>query len=73
MSKRWGHVSCELGWGSLQGDGHCGEIVAVGNGIDKVRPSGASGGCGMSQTTLRPGIETYVTKEIPEILSGEAV
>jgi Fe-S cluster biogenesis protein NfuA len=58
---------------SLQADGGDVELVDVENGIVKVRLTGACGGCPMSQMTLKQGIETYVKKEVPEILSVEAV
>ncbi|MGD2185531.1 MAG: NifU family protein [Desulfobacterales bacterium] len=58
---------------SLQADGGDVELVDVANGIVKVRLTGACGGCPMSQMTLKQGIETYIKKEVPEILSVEAV
>ncbi len=58
---------------SLQADGGDVELVDVKNGIVKVRLTGACGGCPMSQMTLKQGIEAYIKKEIPEILSVEAV
>jgi Fe-S cluster biogenesis protein NfuA len=58
---------------SLQSDGGDVELVDVENGIVKVRLTGACGGCPMSQMTLKQGIETYIKKEVPEILSVEAV
>ena len=58
---------------SLQSDGGDVELVDVENGIVKVRLSGACGGCPMSQMTLKQGIEAYIKKEVPEILSVEAV
>jgi len=58
---------------SLQSDGGDVELVDVEDGIVKVRLTGACGGCPMSQMTLKQGIETYIKKEVPEILSVEAV
>lgn len=58
---------------SLQADGGDVELVDVENGIVRVRLTGACGGCPMSQMTLKQGIETYIKKEVPEILSVEAV
>ncbi len=58
---------------SLQADGGDVELVDVENGIVKVRLTGACGGCPMSQMTLKQGIEAYIKKERPEILSVEAV
>ena len=58
---------------SLQADGGDVELVDVENGIVRVRLTGACSGCPMSQMTLKQGIETYIKKEVPEILSVEAV
>ncbi len=58
---------------SLQADGGDVEFVSVENGIVKVRLTGACGGCPMSQMTLKQGIEVFVKKAVPEVLSVEAV
>jgi len=58
---------------SLQADGGDVELVDVENGIVRVRLTGACGGCPMSQMTLKQGIEIHIKKEVPEILSVEAV
>jgi Fe-S cluster biogenesis protein NfuA len=58
---------------SLQADGGDVELVDVEDGIVKVRLTGACGGCPMSQMTLKQGIETYVKKKVPEIVSVESV
>ncbi|MGD8667004.1 MAG: NifU family protein [Desulfobacterales bacterium] len=58
---------------ALQADGGDVELVDVVDGIVKVRLTGACGGCPMSQMTLKEGIETYVRKKIPEIVSVESV
>ena len=57
----------------LQADGGDVELVDVENGIVKVRLTGACAGCPMSQMTLKQGIENYIKKAIPEILSVESV
>lgn len=57
----------------LQADGGDVELVDVEDGIVKVRLTGACGGCPMSQMTLKQGIEAYVKKKIPEIVSVESV
>jgi Fe-S cluster biogenesis protein NfuA len=57
----------------LQADGGDVELVDVENGVVKVRLTGACAGCPMSQMTLKQGIEVYVKKAIPEVLSVEAV
>jgi Fe-S cluster biogenesis protein NfuA len=58
---------------SLQADGGDVELVEVEDGIVKVRLTGACGGCPMSQMTLKQGIETYVKKKVPEVVSVESV
>ena len=58
---------------SLQADGGDVELVDVENRIVKVRLTGACAGCPMSQMTLKQGIESYIKKAIPEVLSVEAV
>ena len=58
---------------SLQADGGDVELVDVENGIVRVRLTGACGGCPMSQMTLKQGLEAHIRKDIPEILSVEAV
>lgn len=58
---------------SLQADGGDVELVAVENGVVKVRLTGACGGCPMSQMTLKQGIERYVRQAVPEVTRVEAV
>lgn len=59
---------------ALQADGGDVELVEVGeNGVVKVRLKGACGGCPMSQMTLKMGIERILKKEVPEVVSVEAV
>ncbi|HUV79084.1 MAG TPA: NifU family protein [Desulfobacterales bacterium] len=58
---------------SLQADGGDVELVSVENNIVKVRLKGACAGCPMSQMTLKQGIERYIKKQIPEIISVESV
>jgi len=58
---------------SLQADGGDVELVDVENNIVKVRLKGACAGCPMSQMTLKQGIERYIKKQIPEIISVESV
>jgi Fe-S cluster biogenesis protein NfuA len=57
----------------LQADGGNVELVDVEDGIVKVRLTGACAGCPMSQMTLKQGIEGYVKRAIPEIISVESV
>ena len=58
---------------SLQADGGDVELVDVENNIVKVRLKGACAGCPMSQMTLKQGIERYIKKLFPEIISVESV
>ena len=57
----------------LQADGGDVELVSVENGIVKVRLQGACRGCPMSQMTLKNGIEKFLKKEVPEVVSVENV
>ena len=59
---------------ALQADG--GDVVLVdvtGDGIVKVRLTGACAGCPMSQMTLTNYVEENLKKEVPEIKKVEAV
>jgi Fe-S cluster biogenesis protein NfuA len=58
---------------ALQADGGDVELVDVENNIVKVRLKGACAGCPMSQMTLKQGIERYLKKMVPEIVSVESV
>ena len=58
---------------SLQADGGDVEFVDYEDGIVKVRLQGSCAGCPMSQMTLKAGIEQFLKKEIPEIVSVESV
>ena len=57
----------------LQRDGGDIELVAVTDGIVKVRLTGACKGCPMSQMTLKQGVEKLLMKEVPGLTSVEAV
>ena len=57
----------------LQVDGGDVELVAIEDGVVKVRLTGACAGCPMSQMTLKWGVENYLKKKIPEVKSVEAV
>lgn len=59
---------------SLQADG--GDIRFVElteDNVVNVELQGACSGCPMSQMTLKQGVETYIKRKIPEIMSVEAV
>lgn len=53
----------------LRMDGGDIELVEVdeGNGIVKVRLTGACGGCPMSQLTLKMGVERILKENVPEV------
>ncbi len=58
---------------SLMADGGNVELVAVEDGVVKVRLTGACGGCPMSQMTLKMGIERLLKQEIPDIKEVVAI
>ena len=58
---------------ALQADGGDVELVEVEDNIVKVRLKGACAGCPLSQMTIKQGIERYLKKEVPEIVSVEPV
>jgi len=49
------------------------ELVEVENNVVKVRLKGACAGCPMSQMTIKQGIERYLKKAVPEVVSVEPV
>lgn len=58
---------------ALQADGGDIELVAVENGIVKVRLRGACGSCPMAAVTLKRGVETRLKELVPEVKAVEAV
>lgn len=58
---------------AIRMDGGEVELVAVENGVARVRMMGACGGCPMSTMTLKMGIERAVRQQVPEIRSVEAI
>ncbi|MBN1165191.1 MAG: NifU family protein [Candidatus Krumholzibacteriota bacterium] len=58
---------------NLQADGGDLELVAVEDGVVKVKLKGACAGCPMSQMTLTFGIEKVLKERIPEVTRVEAV
>ncbi len=58
---------------ALMADGGNVELVAVEDGIVKVRLQGACGTCPSALMTLKEGIELRVKEEVPEIKEVEAV
>jgi Fe-S cluster biogenesis protein NfuA len=57
----------------LQRDGGDVELVAVEDGVVKVRLKGACGGCPMATMTLKQGIERTLKQVIPEVKEVVAV
>ena len=57
----------------IQADGGDIDLVAVENGIVKVRLRGSCVGCPMSALTLKQGVERIIKSKVPEIESVEAV
>ena len=57
----------------IQADGGDIDLVAIENGIVKVRLRGSCVGCPMSALTLKQGVERIIKSKVPEIESVEAV
>ena len=57
----------------IQADGGDIDLVAIENGIVKVRLRGSCVGCPMSALTLKAGVERVIKQRVPEIKSVEAV
>jgi Fe-S cluster biogenesis protein NfuA len=57
----------------IQADGGDIDLVAIENGIVKVRLRGSCVGCPMSALTLKAGVERIIKQQVPEIKSVEAV
>jgi len=57
----------------LQRDGGDVELVAVEEGVVKVRLKGACGGCPMAMMTLKQGIERTIKQALPEVKEVVAV
>jgi len=57
----------------LQADGGDLELVAVENGIVKVRLQGACAGCPGARMTLEMGVQKRLQEAIPEVVGVEAV
>ena len=57
----------------IQADGGDIELVAIENGIVKVRLRGSCVGCPMSALTLKAGVERIIKQQVPEVKSVEAV
>lgn len=57
----------------LQRDGGDVELVAVEDGVVKVKLTGACGGCPMAAMTLKQGIERTLKSLVPEVKEVVAV
>jgi Fe-S cluster biogenesis protein NfuA len=57
----------------LQADGGDVEFVAFEKGVVKVRLQGHCAGCPMSMMTLKQGIEGFLKKQVPEVVTVENV
>lgn len=57
----------------LQQDGGDLEVVAIEDGVVKVRLKGACAGCPMSQMTLANFVQAELKKAVPEVKKVEAV
>ena len=57
----------------IQADGGDIELVAIENGVVKVRLKGACVGCPMSALTLKQVVERTIKNKVPEVKSVEAV
>jgi Fe-S cluster biogenesis protein NfuA len=57
----------------IQADGGDIDLVAIENGVVKVRLRGSCVGCPMSALTLKAGVERVIKQKVPEIKSVEAV
>jgi len=59
---------------SLQADGGDIRLVEITDeNIVKVELQGACSGCPMSQMTLKQGVESYLKRKIPEVVSVESI
>jgi len=58
---------------ALQADGGDVELVAVNEGVVRLKLKGACGGCPMATMTLRHGIERVLKEQIPEVKEVIAV
>jgi len=57
----------------IQADGGDIDLVAIEDGIVKVRLRGSCVGCPMSALTLKAGVERVIKQRVPEIKSVESV
>jgi Fe-S cluster biogenesis protein NfuA len=58
---------------NVQADGGDIQLVAVENGVVKVRLQGHCVGCPMSAMTLKNGVEAHLKKRVAEVMKVEAV
>lgn len=58
---------------NIQADGGDIELVAIENGVVKVRLQGHCVGCPMSALTLKQGVEAHLKRRVPEVVKVESV
>jgi len=58
---------------AIRMDGGEVELIAVEDGVARVRMMGACGGCPMSTMTLKMGIERAIRQQVPEVRAVEAI
>ena len=58
---------------NLQADGGDIDLIAVDNGVAKVKLKGACAGCPMSTMTIKWGVENFLKKKVPGITKVETV
>lgn len=58
---------------NIQRDGGDIELVAIQNGVVRVKLQGHCVGCPMSAMTLKQGVETHLKRRVPEVLKVESV
>ncbi|HEX9261139.1 MAG TPA: NifU family protein [Candidatus Bathyarchaeia archaeon] len=58
---------------NIQADGGDIELVAIDNGVVKVRLQGHCVGCPMSALTLKQGVEAHLKRRVPEVVKVESV
>ncbi len=58
---------------ALMADGADVQLVSITNGVVLLKLLGACSGCPYSETTLREGIELFLTTDIPEIQAVETI
>ena len=58
---------------ALMADGADVQLVSIKDGVVLLKLLGACSGCPYSETTLKEGIERFLTSDVPEIQSVETI